>query len=194
MKNLTELVIIIDKSGSMHGLEKDVIGGFNSLIEEQKKQGDTLVTTVFFNDKIDFIDEGKDIKEIKPLDGRNYVPSGCTALLDAIGDAISLIKAKHSKLKEDELPKDTIFSIMTDGMENSSREYTYSRIKNMISLQKKCGWSFIFQAANIDTDYEAERLGIDLEDAMSFKTDSAGVKLCMKGASDAITKKRGRKK
>ena len=99
MKNLTELVIIIDKSGSMHGLEKDVIGGFNALIEEQRKEGAVVVTTIFFNDRVNIVHEGIDVNEIRPLDGRSYQPSGCTALLDAIGDAISLIKAKHSKLK-----------------------------------------------------------------------------------------------
>lgn len=180
MKDLTELVIIIDKSGSMHGLEKDVIGGFNALLEEQRKEGETIVTTVFFNDKVNFVHEGVNVKEIKNLDGRSYQPSGCTALLDAIGDSISLIKAKHSKLMEEELPEHTIFSIMTDGLENASREYSYKRIKDMIELQKKCGWEFIFQAANIDTEYEADRLGIDRDMAMSFNADSEGVGRVMK--------------
>ena len=180
MKDLTELVIIIDKSGSMHGLEKDVVGGYNALIEEQKKEGETVVTSLFFNDNVKFVHEGVNIQEVKPLDGRQYQPSGCTALLDAIGDAISFIKAKHSKLKEEELPEHTIFSIMTDGLENASREYSYKRIKDMIELQKKCGWEFIFQAANIDTEYEAERLGIDKDMAMSFDADSAGVGMVMK--------------
>lgn len=181
MKNLTELIIIIDKSGSMHGLEKDVIGGFNALIDEQKKEGETKVTTIFFNDQVDFIHEEIDIKEVKPLDGRHYQTQGCTALLDAIGDAISLVKARHAKLNEDELPEHTIFSIMTDGMENASREYTYKRIKEMINLQKKCGWEFMFQAANIDTAFEADRLGIDEDKAMSFIATNEGVnKMMMK--------------
>ena len=186
MNKQTELVIIIDRSGSMHGLEKDVVGGFNSLIEEQKKEGDTVVTTIFFNDKVSFIHEGVDIKEVKPLDGRSYQPCGCTALLDAIGDAISLIKAKHSKLKENELPEHTIFSIMTDGLENASREYSYKRIKDMIELQKKCGWTFLFQAANIDTEYEADRLGIDRNMSHSFIADSDGVNCVMKCCSAKI--------
>ena len=175
MKDLTELVIIIDKSGSMHPLAKDVIGGFNTLIEEQKKEGETKVTTVFFNHEVRFIHEGVDINEIKPLDGRSYQPCGCTALLDAIGDSISLIKAKHSKLKEEKLPEHTIFSIMTDGLENSSREYSYRRIKEMIDLQKKCGWEFIFQAANIDIEQEAEKLGINADDAFGFEASNEGV-------------------
>lgn len=194
MKDLTELVIIIDKSGSMHGLEKDVVGGYNALIEEQRKEGETIVTSLFFNDKVKFVHEGVNIKDVKPLDGRQYQPSGCTALLDAIGDAISLIKAKHSKVKEEELPEHTIFSIMTDGLENASREYSYKRIKEMIELQKKCGWEFIFQAANIDTEYEADRLGIDRDMAMSFEADSEGVgrvmKCCCAKISDSRRKTR----
>lgn len=196
MNKQTELVIIIDRSGSMHGLEKDVVGGFNSLIEEQKKEGDAVVTTIFFNDKVSFIHEGVDIKEVKPLDGRSYQPCGCTALLDAIGDAISLIKAKHSKLKENELPEHTIFSIMTDGLENASREYSYKRIKEMIELQKKCGWTFLFQAANIDTEYEADRLGIDKNMTMDFKANSGDVNRVMKCCCLAIsnTRRNTRKK
>lgn len=187
-KDVTELVIIIDRSGSMHGLEKDVIGGFNSLIQEQKKEGETIVTTIFFNDKKKFIHEGVDIKEVKPLDGRSYQPSGCTALLDTVGDAISLIKAKHSKLKEEDLPEHTIFSIMTDGLENSSKEYSYSDIKFMIEFQEKCGWEFIFQAANIDVRREADRLGIKRERATRFVATEEGVLMSMCCMSDTITK------
>ena len=187
-KDVTELVIIIDKSGSMHGLEKDVIGGFNSLIEEQKKEGETIVTTIFFNDKKKLIHEGVDIKEVKPLDRRSYQPSGCTALLDAVGDAISLIKAKHSRLKEEDLPEHTIFSIMTDGLENSSREYSYPRVKEMIKFQEKCGWEFIFQAANIDVEREADRLGIKREMANKFTASEEGIAMSMCCMNDTIIK------
>lgn len=190
MRDVTELVIIIDKSGSMQPLTEDVIGGFNSLIEEQKKEGETIVTTIFFNDSIKFIHERVDIKEIKPLDKRTYSARGCTALLDAIGDGIAFIKSKHASLKEEDLPKHTIFSIMTDGLENASKEYTYNKIKSMIELQKKCGWDFIFQAANIDTEYEANRLGIDADKAMSFNADGAGVKKQMACCSNVISKAR----
>ena len=193
MKDITELVIIIDRSGSMHGLEGDVIGGFNALIEEQKKEGEVKVTTIFFNDKVKFIHEGVDIKEVKPLDKRSYSPSGCTALLDAIGDAISLIKAEHARLKEEDLPSHTIFSIMTDGLENASKEYKYSQIKSMIEMQKKCGWDFIFQAANIDVNVEAGRLGIDADMAMEFMASSAGVRECMCCAANVITRARNKK-
>lgn len=196
MKDVTELVIIIDKSGSMQPLTEDVIGGFNALIEEQKKEGETVVTTIFFNDSIKFIHERVNIKEIKPLDKRSYVPSGCTALLDAIGDGIAYVKSKHASTREDELPSHTIFSIMTDGMENASREYSYKRIKEMIELQKKCGWDFIFQAANIDTEFEAGRLGIDTDKAMSFDASNDGVKLQMRCCSMMISecKKLNKKK
>lgn len=188
MNQNTELVIIIDRSGSMHGLEEDVIGGCNGLIESQKKEeGDTFVTTLFFNDQIKFIHEGVDIKEIKPLDKRSYVPSGCTALLDAIGDAISFIKAKHAKLKEEELPKHTIFSIMTDGLENASKEYRYSQIKQMIEFQKKCGWDFLFQAANIDVAAESDRLGIDKDKTFQFIANSNGIKQQMRFCSAMIS-------
>lgn len=175
MKDYTELVIIIDKSGSMSPLRDDVIGGYNTLIEEQKKEGNVQVTTVFFNHEIDFIHESADIDSIKSIDGRSYAPSGCTALLDAIGDSIAFIKNKHAKLKIEELPKNVIFSIMTDGLENSSREYSYSQIKKMINLQEKSGWVFLFQAANIDVEHEAERLGVKKENAMSFDADSEGI-------------------
>ena len=195
MKDITELVIIIDRSGSMHGLEKDVIGGFNSLIEEQRKEeGETLVTTIFFNQDVKFIHEGIDINNIKKLDGRSYIPSGCTALLDAIGNAIGFIKARHAKLDEKELPKHTIFSIMTDGLENASKEYSYSQIKNMINLQKKSGWDFIFQAANIDVEYEADRLGIDKDMTNSFDATEEGCRHQMKMACCMISKVRKNKK
>ena len=190
MQDVTELVIIIDKSGSMHSLTDDVIGGYNSLIEEQAKEGETLVTTVFFNDSIKFIHEREDIKNIKPIDKRNYQAGGCTALLDAIGDAIAFIKNKHASLMADELPKNVIVSIMTDGMENSSKEYSYKRIKDMIELQKKCGWTFIFQAANIDTEYEANRLGIDPGMAMTFEASEGNVYKQMKCCSSVISKAR----
>ena len=190
MKDVTELVIIIDRSGSMEPLREDVIGGFNSLIEEQKKEGETIVTTIFFNDSIKFLHERINIKEIKPLDKRAYRPSGCTALLDAIGDGIAFIKSKHASTKEENLPKHTIFSIMTDGLENASREYSYNRIKDMIEFQKKCGWDFIFQAANIDTEYEANRLGIDADMAMSFEANSKGVSRQMEFCCAAINKAR----
>lgn len=176
MKDILELVIITDKSGSMYGLEQDVVGGFNQLIENTKKEGEAQVTTIFFDHETKFNHEQVDIKEVKPLTENDYQPSGCTALLDAIGNAIMFIKHKHSLLKEEELPKKTFVSIMTDGLENASREYTYQQIHNMIDMQKKCGWDFYFQAANIDVDEEADKLGVDRGMRMSFQASKSGVK------------------
>ena len=172
----TEIVIIIDKSGSMYDLQDDVIGGYNSFIEEQKKLGPAKVTIVTFNHEVNIVAEEEDINTVQRLNKKNYSPSGCTALLDAVGDSIALIKAKHAKLKAEELPEHTIFSIVTDGLENSSREYTYPRIKQMIDLQTKCGWNFIFQAANIDVAQEASRLGIHRDMCFSFAADPEGIR------------------
>ena len=194
MKELAELVIIIDRSGSMHGLEKDVVGGYNALLEAQRKEGPARVTTIFFNSQVDFIHEGEDIEKMKPLEEKDYAPSGCTALLDAIGDGIAYIKSKHASLPIEELPKATIFSIMTDGLENASREYSYKKIKEMIEMQKKCGWTFLFQAANIDVIEEAGRLGIDHDLAMGFAPNKEGVRASMQFVCQAMSEKRRGKK
>lgn len=188
MNDITELVIILDRSGSMQQLTSDVIGGYNALIEEQKKEGDVRVTTIFFNDKVEFIHQQADIHSIVPLAGKDYVASGTTALLDAVGEAVAFIKAKQVGLAPDEQPKSIIFSIMTDGMENASKEYTYSQIKDLIETQKKQGWEFLFQAANIDVAKESNRLGIDPRNAMSFKATSEGVAYQMRCASAMISK------
>ena len=195
MNDITELVIIIDRSGSMQSLREDVIGGYNALLENQKKQeGKTLVTTIFFNDRAEFIHKDADVQDLKPIDGRSYQPCGCTALLDAIGDGIAFIKAKHAKLNAEELPAHTIFSIMTDGLENASKEYSYSQIKSMIELQKECGWDFIFQAANIDVARESSRLGIDANMSRSFDATSSGVKFMMAYACEQIQSVKDKKK
>ena len=195
MNDITELVIIIDRSGSMQSLREDVIGGYNALLENQKKQeGKTLVTTIFFHDRAEFFHKDADVQDLKPIDGRSYQPCGCTALLDAIGDGIAFIKAKHAKLTAEELPAHTIFSIMTDGLENASKEYSYSQIKSMIELQKECGWDFIFQAANIDVEHESRRLGIDANMSRSFDATSSGVKFMMAYACEQIQSVKDKKK
>jgi len=194
-KGLTELVIIIDKSGSMNGLEKDVVGGYNSLIAEQKKEeGSVLVTTIFFDTKYKEIVSREDINILKELMPSDYRPSGCTALLDTVGNAITSLKEKYAHIKEDELPEHVIFSIMTDGLENSSREYTYKQIKTLIESQKKEGWEFIFQAANIDAFNEGDKLGISVEDIAEFAANSKGVKCCFEVGCAAIKAKRTKKK
>ena len=189
MKNdLTELVFILDKSGSMSGLEADTIGGFNSLIEKQKAEpGDVVVTTVLFNDKMKYVHDRVDIKAVNYMTRKDYTADGCTALLDAVGNTIKHIVEKQKELKEEYLPSKTMIVITTDGMENSSREYDYPDIKKLIEKQKELGWEFIFLGANIDVNREARRFGIDEDNAVQYKCDSAGVDLNYDSLSCAIS-------
>lgn len=190
-QNLTELVFILDKSGSMSGLEADTIGGYNSLIEKQKKEdGEAVVSTVLFSDKIDVIHNRVDLATVEKLTDKEYFVSGCTALLDAIGSSIQHIKKVHKELKEEEVPGKTLFIITTDGMENASREYSYEKIKNLIEKQKESGWEFIFLGANIDAAAEASRFGIDSDNAVNYNCDAKGVNLNYEALDCAITSMR----
>lgn len=184
--NKTNLVIILDQSGSMHGTEEDVIGGYNALIEEQKKvDGEVSVTTILFDDTINTIYSKRDIKEITPMQNKDYRPCGCTALLDTIGYAIRML--------DDEVEAETtIISIMTDGYENASKEYTYDSIKKLIKAREKKGWQILFQGANIDVKKEVTRLGINEEHAMEF--DRGSVKCCMMMVSESMCDIRSKKK
>ena len=175
-KGLTEVVMILDKSGSMHGLEADTIGGFKSMIEKQKKEtGDAVVSVVLFNERADVIYDRVDINKIEPMTDRQYTVSGCTALLDAVGRAIRHIKRVHKYSDPDTVPEKTLFIITTDGMENASREYTYAHLKKMIEKQKdKHHWEFIFMGANIDAIETAERFGIRRERAVTYRNDAKG--------------------
>jgi len=174
--NLTEIVMILDASGSMHGLEKDTIGGFNSIIESQKKEdGDAFVTTIIFNDKHKTVHDRDDIKSIKPLTENDYQTSGCTALLDAVGYAIEHISHIHRYARKDDVPAKTIFTITTDGMENASRKYSYADIKKLIGSKKEIGWDFVFTGANIDVEQEAEKMGIDACYAKSYVCNEKGL-------------------
>jgi len=194
-QGLVELVIIIDKSGSMGGLEQDVIGGYNTLIKEQcKHDGEVVVSTILFNDKAVYLNERVNVKEVKDMVDKDYFPSGCTALLDAVGNAITKTKSAQMLLNEDERPEKIIFSIMTDGYENSSHEYRYCQIKNMIENQKKDGWEFMFQAANIDSFAEGNRLGISNEDIACFESTSNSVQSCFMTMGCAIDKKISKKR
>lgn len=188
-KDLTELVFILDKSGSMSGLEKDTIGGFNSLVEKQKKeQGEAIVSTILFSDKMDVIYDRISINDIPKLTENEYYVSGCTALLDAIGFAITHIKHIQDNLKDEEKPEKTLFVITTDGMENSSHEFTYSKIKKLISDSKEIDkYEFIFLGANIDSEEEAAKLGIDKDQAVDFKCDSQGMATNFIAIGSAIT-------
>ena len=151
-KNLTEIVFILDRSGSMEGLEKDTIGGYNSFLQKQKKvDGEAYISTVLFDTGITVLHDRQNIKDVKLLTDDDYVPGGLTALLDAVGGAIKHIGNIHKYAIKEDVPEKTIFVIITDGMENASRRYTYSDVQNLIENQKeKYGWEFLFLGANID--------------------------------------------
>ena len=187
-KNLTEIIFILDCSGSMQGLEKDTIGGFNSLIEKQKKiEGDALISTVLFANKSKVIHDRVDVKDVKPMTENNYITGGCTALLDAIGNAIHHISNIHKYARKEDVPEHTLFVITTDGMENASRTYTYPKVKKLIENQKeKHGWEFMFLGANIDAVNVASYMGIDENRAVNFNCDSEGTDLNYEVLNDAI--------
>ena len=176
-KNLTEIIFILDKSGSMSGLENDTIGGFNSLLEKQsKEEGDALVSTVLFNDRMTVVHDREDIKKVLKLSKKDYFVSGCTALLDAMGNSINHIRKVHSNLPESERPEKTLFIVTTDGMENSSREFNYPKLKKLIeAVKEENGYEFIFLGANIDSVKEASKMGIDEEHAADYLCDSQGL-------------------
>jgi len=187
-KNLTELVFILDRSGSMAGLEDDTIGGFNAMIEKQKKEpGEALVSTVLFDNETEVIHDRVNIRQIKPLTRKEYYVRGCTALLDAVGAAIRHIGNVHKYAREEDRPEKTLFVITTDGMENASRNYSYEKLKGMIQRQKeKYGWEFIFLGANIDATKEAARFGIDADRAANYHADSAGTAVIYEAMSEAV--------
>lgn len=187
MKNLTELVFILDRSGSMSGLEADTIGGFNSMIEKQKKEaGEALVSVVLFDDQTEVIYDRADIRQIQPMTDEQYFVRGCTALLDAIGGAISHIKDVRKRMPESERPEKTIFIITTDGMENASHRYNYAKIKKMIEKRQAKNWEFIFLGANIDAVAEAGRMGIRAGRAVNYHCDAAGTALNYKVLSQTV--------
>ena len=187
-KGLTEMVFILDKSGSMSGLEKDTIGGFNSMIERQKKvEGEAYVSTVLFSGSSTVIHDRADIRNVAPMTERDYWVGGCTALIDAVGDAIRHIGNVHKYAREEDVPEHTVFIITTDGMENASRRYTADDVKRMVSRQKeKYGWEFLFLGANIDAVETAARYGIAEDRAVTYRNDSAGQALNFEGMADAV--------
>ena len=187
-KNLTEMVFILDKSGSMSGLEADTIGGFNGMIERQKKEeGEALVSTVLFSDESTVIHDRVDLRKVEPLTDRQYYVGGCTALIDAIGWAIHHIGNVHKYAREEDRPEHTIFVITTDGMENASRRYSSDKVKAMVQRQKeKYGWEFLFLGANIDAVETAAHIGISEDRAVRFHSDSVGQALNYAEVSEAI--------
>lgn len=176
-KNLTEIVFIMDRSGSMSGLEADTIGGFNSLIEKQRNEkGKARVSVVLFDDVTEVIYDRVKIKKIEPMTQEQYYVRGCTALLDAIGGAIHHIGLLHKNMDPEKRPNKTLFVITTDGMENASTRYTYRQIQNMIKRQKRrYGWEFLFLGANIDAIGEAAKIGIQASHAVNYECDEAGL-------------------
>lgn len=192
MNNITELVFILDRSGSMHGLEADTIGGFNSLIEKQKSEdGCAFVTTVLFDTSIVRIHDRVNIQEVPLMTTKDYIPGGCTALLDSIGSTIKHIVNIHRYAREEDVPAKTIFVITTDGLENASRHYSYDAVKQMIEHEKnKYGWEFLFLGANIDAIETAGHLGIQADHATNFMPDGAGVELSFRSMARAVSSAR----
>ena len=187
-KNLTELVFILDRSGSMSGLEADTIGGFNAMIEKQKQEpGQALVSTVLFDHETLVIHDRVELGKIQPMTQKEYQVRGCTALLDAVGSAIHHIGNVHKYAREEDRPEKTLFIITTDGMENASCHYSYDRVRRMIEHEKrKYGWEFLFLGANIDAAKEAARFGIEEDRAANYHADSEGTGLIYEIVNEAI--------
>ena len=186
--NLTELVFIIDRSGSMHGLEADTMGGFNSMIEKQKySDGNALVSTILFNDKTEILHDRVNINHMRPMSRCDYLASGSTALLDAIGYAINHIGNIHKYSRKEDVPHKTLFVITTDGMENSSHTFNIEQVKQMIERQKsRFGWEFLFLGANIDAISTARNFGISESRAVNYNCDSEGTALNYEVLSETI--------
>ena len=187
-KNLTELVFILDKSGSMSGLEKDTIGGFNSMLEQQRKvDGECVITTVLFDNRYELLHDRIDIRAVQPITGKEYFVGGSTALLDAIGKTIHKIGAVQKNTTEDYRAEKVMFVIITDGEENASRHYSSMQIREMIQRQKeRYGWEFIFLGANIDAVDTAGRFGIDADRAVDYVPDGEGTELNYRMMSETV--------
>ncbi len=177
--NLTELVFILDRSGSMSGLEKDTIGGLNSLIAKQKREaGEALVSTILFDDKAEVLHDRVPLEKVEAMTEEQYYVRGCTALLDALGGAIHHIGNVHKYAREEDRPARTLFIITTDGMENASRRYTAEKVRQMVEHEKeKYGWEFLFLGANIDAVKTAQRFSIDEDHAVNYECDAEGTAL-----------------
>jgi uncharacterized protein YegL len=188
-KNLTELVFILDRSGSMSGLETDTIGGYNAMIEKQKQEeGEANVTTVLFDDKVEMLNQRVSLQEVTKMTEKEYYVRGCTALLDAIGQTIHYMGNVQKYAKEEDKAGKVLFVITTDGYENSSKEYSYEKVRKMIKHQKdRYDWEFVFLGANIDAVETAKQVGIDEDYATNYVADSCGTELNYKAMNRAIT-------
>ncbi|MBQ3371844.1 MAG: VWA domain-containing protein [Oscillospiraceae bacterium] len=192
--NLTEIVFILDRSGSMAGLEGDTIGGFNAMVERQKKEpGDALLSAVLFSDDCQVLYDRADIRKVEPMTEQQYRVGGCTALLDAIGGAVHHIGNVHKYAREEDRPGKTIFVITTDGLENASHAYTYEEVQRMVKHeQEKYGWEFLFLGANMDAISAARSFGIRADRAVRYRRDRAGTELNYRVVSETVAKVRRR--
>ena len=186
---MTELVFILDRSGSMAGLEKDTIGGFNSMLDKQRNEvGEAVVSTVLFDNENEVIHDRVPVEKVPKLTEKEYYVRGCTALLDAVGGAINHIGNVHKYARKEDVPERTLFIITTDGMENASRRYNYEKVRKMIERQKeKYGWEFLFLGANIDAAAEAGKFGIDESMSANYHCDSVGTALNFEVIGEAIS-------
>jgi uncharacterized protein YegL len=191
-QGLTELVFILDKSGSMAGLESDTIGGFNSMLAKQKAEpGEAVISTVLFDQGYELLHDRIDIKEVSPITDNEYQVGGGTALIDAIGKTIRKVKKARKQTDDEHRPEKTLFVIITDGEENSSRKYSVGQVKSLIEQQKEKGWEFIFLGANIDAVETARRFGIDKSNAANYHADDIGVSTGYASISEAVSLFRG---
>lgn len=191
-KNLTELVFILDRSGSMSGLESDTIGGYNALLKKQKEEpGEAIVTTVLFDDNYEILHDRINVKGIRPITEKEYFVCGCTALLDAIGKTINKTLNVQKNTNEEQRADKVMFVITTDGMENASNEYNYEKIKKMVEWQKEnYGWEFIFIGANIDAIATAAKFGISSDRAANYNADGKGTRLNYEAVSNVVSELR----
>lgn len=193
--NITEIVFILDRSGSMSGLEKDTIGGFNAMIEKQKKQdGKAYVSTVLFDHESVVLHDRLPLEQIKPMTEDDYTVRGCTSLLDAIGGAVKHIGNIHKYARPEDVPEHTMFVITTDGLENASRKYNSRDIKRLIESKKEEGWEFLFIGANIDAIETANDYGISADRAVNYNADSQGTGVVFEAVSETVAKFRGGQK
>ena len=185
---VTELVFILDRSGSMSGLESDTIGGFNSLLTKQKQEeGEAFITTILFDDKLETLHDRISIHKIDKMTNKEYYVRGCTAMLDAIGKTIEHITNIQKYIRKEDVPTKTMFIITTDGMENASKEYNYEMVKKLIQQKKELGWEFLFLGANIDAEVTANKFGIEKDRAVNFHNDSEGIALNYECISEAVS-------